>query len=71
MRRFGRLGLLRRGRRRILDADLFLECVPQIVGRALELRQTAAQGPAELGQLARTEHDQRDDEDDYQLGHPD
>ena len=52
-----------------LDAHFFFERVAQLVRRALELAQALAERSPELGQLARPEDDQRNDEDDDQFGH--
>ena len=55
----------------LLDADFLFERVPQLVGRPLELPDAPAKRTAELGQLARPEDDERDHQDDDQLGHSD
>src|SRR5205085_8367810 len=60
-RRLGGLALL-------LDLDLFFPRALEVFRGALGLTERLAKRLAELGQLARTEEDQRDDEDEYELG---
>ena len=54
-----------------LDPDFLLERALQLVRGLLELADALAQRTAELGQLPRPEDDQRDHQDDDQLGHAD
>src|SRR5262245_40957371 len=68
-RRFSRLG--RALAALFLDADLFVERIAELVGRALELTEALAQRPAELRQLSGPEDDQRERQDNEELGHPD
>src|SRR5262249_7916961 len=55
----------------LLDPDLFLERAPQLVRGLLELGQALAERAPELGQLSRSKDDERDHENDDQLGHSD
>ena len=55
----------------LLDADFLVESVPQLVGGALELAETLAERTAELWQFSGPEDDERERQDDEQLGHPD
>jgi hypothetical protein len=51
----------------VLGLNLLVERVAQLVRGAFELRQALAEGPSELGQLPRAEHDERDDKNDDQF----
>src|SRR5262249_28468619 len=55
----------------LFDADFFLERAPQLVGGLLEFGQALAERAPQLGQLPRTKDDERDHENDDQLGHSD
>src|SRR6266508_5040271 len=65
-RRRGRSGLLL-----LFELDLLLERVLLIGRGTLELVDALAEGFAEFGQFARAEDDERDHQDDDQLGHAD
>ena len=47
------------------------KALPKVGGGAAELRQPAAEGAGELGKLRRAEDEQRDDQDDHELGEAD
>ena len=55
----------------LLDPDLLFERALQLVRGLPELADALAERTAELGQLPRPEDDQRDHQDDDQLGHAD
>ena len=54
-----------------LDLDFLLERVLQVLRRPLELVEAAAEGLAEFRELARPEDDQRNHQDNDELGHAD
>src|SRR5919106_820572 len=54
-----------------LDADFFLERIPELVRGFLELGEAFSQRTAQFGQLARAKDDQSDHKNDDQLGHSD
>jgi hypothetical protein len=54
-----------------LDPDLLVERAAQLMGRPLELAKALAQGPPQLRQFSGPEDDERERQDDDELGHPD
>src|SRR4029453_16440377 len=55
----------------VLEADLFVERIAELVGGPLELAEALAERTAELRQLSGPEDNQRERQNDEELGHPD